>query len=60
MSATIVMPTTTPLVKVNNTKDYGAKVIGGGHNSLFYMKKLLKSTARHPLYLDRDLIRGVK
>ncbi len=25
--ATIVMPTTTPLVKVNNTKDYGAKVI---------------------------------
>lgn len=25
MSATIVMPTTTPLVKVNNTKDYGAK-----------------------------------
>ena len=25
VSATIVMPTTTPLVKVNNTKDYGAK-----------------------------------
>jgi len=25
--ATIVMPTTTPLVKVNNTKDYGATVI---------------------------------
>ena len=25
--ATIIMPTTTPLVKVNNTKDYGAKVI---------------------------------
>ncbi len=25
--ATIVMPETTPLVKVNNTKDYGAKVI---------------------------------
>ena len=25
--ATICMPTTTPLVKVNNTKDYGAKVI---------------------------------
>ena len=24
--ATIVMPTTTPLVKVNNTKDYGANV----------------------------------
>ena len=24
---TIVMPTTTPLVKVNNTKDYGAKVV---------------------------------
>ena len=28
--ATIVMPTTTPLVKVNNTKDYGAKVIHHG------------------------------
>ena len=27
IQATIVMPTTTPLVKVNNTKDYGAKVI---------------------------------
>ena len=25
--ATIVMPTTTPLVKVNNTKDYGGNVI---------------------------------
>jgi len=25
--ATIIMPTTTPLVKVNNTKDYGANVI---------------------------------
>lgn len=25
--ATVVMPTTTPLVKVNNTRDYGAKVI---------------------------------
>ena len=27
VSATIVMPTTTPLVKVKNTKDYGAKVV---------------------------------
>ena len=27
VSATIGMPTTTPLVKVNNTKDYGAKVV---------------------------------
>jgi threonine dehydratase len=27
VAATVVMPTTTPLVKVNNTKDYGAKVI---------------------------------
>ena len=27
MPATIVMPTTTPLMKVNNTKDYGAQVI---------------------------------
>ncbi len=28
--ATIVMPTTTPLVKVNNTKSYGAKVVMHG------------------------------
>ncbi len=28
--ATIVMPTTTPLVKVNNTKDYGANVVMEG------------------------------
>ncbi len=27
VSATIVMPTTTPMLKVNNTKDYGAEVI---------------------------------
>ena len=27
VAATVVMPTTTPLVKVNNTKDYGARVI---------------------------------
>ncbi len=27
VAATIVMPTTTPLVKVNNTKNYGAKVV---------------------------------
>ncbi|MCD8255365.1 MAG: threonine ammonia-lyase [Oscillospiraceae bacterium] len=27
ITATIVMPTTTPLVKVNNTKEYGAEVI---------------------------------
>ncbi len=27
VEATIVMPTTTPLVKVNNTKDYGANVL---------------------------------
>ena len=27
VAATIVLPTTTPLVKVNNTKDYGANVV---------------------------------
>lgn len=27
VAATVVMPTTTPLVKVNNTKDYGANVV---------------------------------
>lgn len=30
VKATIVMPTTTPLVKVNNTKDYGATVVMEG------------------------------
>ena len=30
VEATIVMPTTTPLVKVNNTKDYGANVVLSG------------------------------
>jgi len=32
VSATVVMPTTAPLVKVNNTKDYGAEVILTGDN----------------------------
>jgi len=32
ISATIVMPTTTPLVKVNNTKDLGANVLLQGEN----------------------------
>ena len=32
IEATIVMPTTTPLVKVNNTKDYGAHVLLQGEN----------------------------
>ena len=27
IAATVVMPTTTPLVKVNNTRDYGAEVV---------------------------------
>lgn len=27
MPATVVMPTTTPLIKVNRTKGYGAKVV---------------------------------
>lgn len=31
LQATIVMPTTTPLVKVNNTKDYGATVVLEGN-----------------------------
>lgn len=32
LDATIVMPTTTPLVKVNSTKDYGATVVLKGSN----------------------------
>jgi threonine dehydratase len=32
LRATIVMPTTTPLLKVNNTKEYGASVVLQGNN----------------------------
>jgi threonine dehydratase len=32
VSATVIMPTATPLVKVNNTKDYGARVILHGES----------------------------
>ena len=32
IAATVVMPTTTPLVKVNNTKDYGARVVLHGES----------------------------
>ena len=37
LHATIVMPTTTPLVKVNNTKDYGATVVlqGNGYDECY-------------------------
>ena len=37
--ATIVMPTTTPLVKVNNTKDLGAKVVLHGEKRTGHQKQ---------------------
>ena len=46
VSATIVMPTTTPLVKVNNTKDYGANVVLHGET--------FDDAAAKALQLSRD------
>lgn len=44
--ATIVMPATTPLVKVNNTKDYGAKVSYSAAVSMSVMSTLFPSPVR--------------
>lgn len=63
VSATIVMPTTTPLVKVNNTRDYGAKIILFGDDfeeSYAYALKLAaekKLTLIHP-FDDLDVVTG--
>ncbi len=61
--ATIVMPTTTPLVKVNNTKAYGANVVLHGgcfDDSYEYALKLSKEkglTLVHP-FNDLDVATG--
>ena len=53
--ATVVMPTTTPLIKVNRTKGYGAKVVLYGNvydEACEYAMKLAKEqglTFVHPL-----------
>ncbi len=61
--ATIVMPTTTPLVKVNNTKDYGATVILTGGNfdeSYAYAENLAKEKGMTliPPFNDLDVAVG--
>lgn len=63
ISATIVMPTTTPLMKVNRTTGYGAKVILQGNvfdESLAYATGLAKEqglTFVHP-FNDLDVATG--
>lgn len=61
--ATIVMPTVTPLIKVNRTKSYGAEVILHGDvydDSCAYAMKLAEergSTFIHP-FDDLDIVTG--
>ena len=61
--ATVVMPTTTPLIKVNRTKGYGAKVVLYGNvydEACEYAMKLAKEqglTFVHP-FDDEDVIAG--
>ncbi|MBS1339257.1 MAG: threonine ammonia-lyase [Lachnospira sp.] len=61
--ATVVMPTTTPLIKVNRTKGYGAKVVlyGNVYDEAFeYAMKLAKEqglTFVHP-FDDLDVATG--
>jgi threonine dehydratase len=63
LPATIVMPTTTPLVKVNNTKDYGATVVlqGGVYDECYEIACSLASehgyTFIHP-FNDLDIAAG--
>ena len=61
--ATIVMPTTTPLVKVNNTKDYGANVILHGETFDDAAAKALSLSASEgmtyiPPFNDLDVATG--
>ena len=63
VKATVVMPTTTPLIKVNRTKGYGAEVILYGNvydESCEYVIKLVNEkvlTFVHPFY-DLDVATG--
>lgn len=56
--ATIVMPTTTPLVKVNNTKDLGAEIIlkGGNFDESFeYATKIAEERSMTMVHPFNDL-----
>ena len=62
VKATVVMPTTTPLIKVNRTKGYGAEVIlyGNVYEACEYAMKLAKEkglTFVHP-FDDLDVATG--
>lgn len=63
LKATIVMPTTTPLIKVNNTKAYGATVVLFGENydeAYAHALELARDrglTFVHP-FNDLDLVSG--
>lgn len=63
VSATIVMPTTTPLVKVNNTKDYGANVVLHGETFDDAAAKAMQLSAEKgltyiPPFNDLDVATG--
>ena len=63
LRATIVMPTTTPLLKVNNTKEYGAAVVlhGSGYDECYEHARALAEehgyTFIHP-FNDTDIATG--
>ena len=63
IKATIIMPTTTPLMKVNNTKSYGAEVIleGGYFDESFeYAPRLAEENGYTliPPFNDLDIVTG--
>lgn len=58
MEATVIMPEATPLVKVNNTRDYGAKVMLVGScfdDSAAYASKMAEETGMTYIHPFNDL-----
>ncbi|MCL1963533.1 MAG: threonine ammonia-lyase [Firmicutes bacterium] len=58
VSATIVMPTTTPLVKVNNTKSYGVDVVlhGSGYDESYELaEKIAREEGKTLVHPFNDL-----
>ena len=49
--AVIVMPTTTPLIKVNRTKSYGAEVVLYGECTMRHVRKLMSSQRKRDIHL---------
>ena len=49
--AVIVMPTTTPLIKVNRTKSYGAEVVLTEMCTMRHVRKLMSSQRKRDIHL---------